>query len=53
MTDLEMLPAPGSRQVRHAGDFVTFTLRARDGRWPEGWGARLRTNLGRAERVRE
>ncbi|MFM8360548.1 MAG: hypothetical protein ACKOET_18515, partial [Verrucomicrobiota bacterium] len=49
MAELHMTPAAGERLVRHAGDRLTFTLQG----VPEGWRARLRTNLGRAERVRE
>ncbi len=48
-----MSPAPGTRVVRHAGDTLTFTLTAPNGGAPDGWQARLRTNLGRADRVRE
>jgi starch synthase (maltosyl-transferring) len=48
-----MSPLPGTRVVRHAGDLLTFTLTAPNGQLGEGWQARLRTNLGRAERVRE
>lgn len=44
-----MFPAPGSRLVRHAGDFLTFELQG----VPAGWAVRLRTNLGRAGRLRE
>lgn len=52
MPRLEMSPEPGHRTVRHAGDFITFVLRNADGALPEGWQARLRTNIGRAERIR-
>ena len=42
---------PGSRQLhRFVGDRIRFSLGDRAGRLPpEGWRARLRTNLGRAE----
>jgi starch synthase (maltosyl-transferring) len=49
MLNLQMSPAPGTRLARHAGDFLTFELRG----VPAGWTARVRTNLGRAERLRE
>lgn len=49
MVPLHMFPEPGSRLVRHAGDVLTFTLSG----LPPGCQARLRTNLGRAERVRD
>ncbi|KAB2671509.1 MAG: amylo-alpha-1,6-glucosidase [Verrucomicrobia bacterium] len=49
MTDLRQSPAPGSRWVRHAGDRVEFEI----GPVPQGWRARLRTNIGRAVRLRE
>ena len=49
-----MTPAPGSRLQRYVGDRVRFGLHDRDGRGaPEGWTARLRTNLGRAALLRE
>ena len=48
-----MSPLPGTRVVRHAGDSLTFTLQSHNGEIGAGWQARLRTNLGRAERVRE
>ncbi|MEN9602591.1 MAG: hypothetical protein RIS56_2197, partial [Verrucomicrobiota bacterium] len=53
MAGLSMSPLPGSRIVRHAGDLLTFILTAPDGHIGDGWQARLRTNLGRAERVRD
>ena len=53
MAGLSMSPLPGTRVVRHAGDTLTFILTAPDGHIGEGWQARLRTNVGRAERVRE
>ncbi len=49
MPDLHMSPGTGARLVRHAGDHLRVTLRP----IPPGWQARLRTNLGRADRVRE
>lgn len=49
-----MSPAPGERLLRFVGDRVRFTLKDRDGRpRPKGWRARLRTNLGRAEVLRQ
>lgn len=44
-----MTPAPGERVVRHVGDRIEFLLRG----VPPGWTARLRTNIGRAVRLRE
>ena len=45
-----MKPATGERVSRFVGDRIRFTLGDRAGRpVPEGWKARLRTNLGRAE----
>jgi starch synthase (maltosyl-transferring) len=49
MASLLQTPGPGSRLVRHAGDRVVFEL----GPVPPGWQARLRTNVGRASRLRE
>ena len=49
MADLTMTPAPGDRAVRHVGDRLEFVLRG----VPKGWKARLRTNIGRAARLRE
>jgi len=48
-----MSPLPGTRVVRHAGDTLTFTLAFPEAQPGTGWQARLRTTLGRAERVRE
>ena len=42
-------PESGARLVRHAGDVLTFTLSG----LPPGFHARLRTNLGRVDRVRD
>ncbi len=48
-----MTPAPGDRLQRFVGDRFRFALKDRDGRVPaNGWRARLRTNLGRAEVLR-
>src|ERR1041385_3940857 len=47
-----MTPAPGERVLRFVGDSVRFTIRDRDGRNRTGDSARLRTNLGRADRLR-
>lgn len=49
MVDLQMSPGTGAGLVRHAGDRVTFTL----GPIPPGWQARLRTNIGRVDRMRD
>src|SRR5260370_3462275 len=48
-----MTPIPGSRLQRFVGDRVNFVLRDRNARGViEGWRARLRTNLVRAEVLR-
>lgn len=48
-----MHPWPGERLLRFVGDSVRFSLRgAGDRPLPPGWRARLRTNLGRADLVR-
>jgi starch synthase (maltosyl-transferring) len=44
-----MSPATGSRTVRHSGDVLTFTLHP----VPRDFQARLRTNIGRAARIRD
>ncbi len=50
---LEMTPAPGDRLQRFVGDRVRFFLKAPGGcDAMQGWQARLRTNLGRAEVLR-
>jgi glycogen debranching enzyme/glycosidase len=49
MSDLHMSPAPGTRFVHHAGDLLNFSLRGA----PAHWQARLRTNIGRADRIRD
>lgn len=49
-----MTPAPGERLLHFVGDRVRFTLKDRSGRpRPKGWCARLRTNIGRAEVLRQ
>jgi glycogen debranching enzyme/glycosidase len=48
-----MTPAPGDRLQRYVGDHLRFVLKDRTGRGlAKGWSARVRTNLGRAERLR-
>ncbi len=48
-----MSPAAGEPLARFVGDRLRFTLQDAQGRpRPEGWHARLRTNLGRAELLR-
>jgi len=48
-----MTPAVGERLQRFVGDRVSFGLKDRDGQGaPEGWTAKLRTNLGRAALLR-
>ncbi len=49
MAGLFMVPSTGDRAVRHVGDCIEFRLRG----VPPGWKARLRTNIGRAMRLRE
>ena len=52
MQPLVMTPGPGERLVRFVGDQLSFNLRTGAGALPEGWQARLRTNLGRGETLR-
>jgi predicted glycogen debranching enzyme len=48
-----MTPAPGENRQAYVGDTLRFALGDSEGRRPpEGWQARLRTNLGRAEVIR-
>ncbi len=47
-----MNPAPGERMLRFVGDRVRFSIRPPDG-FPAGGRAMLRTNLGKAERLRQ
>ncbi len=47
-----MIPGPGERLVRFVGDQLSFGLSLGGGPLPEGWQARLRTNLGRGETLR-
>ncbi len=49
MPNLQMQPAPGRRLVRHVGDRLRIELHG----VPDGWNARVRTNVGRAEKRRE
>jgi glycogen debranching enzyme len=51
MQQLVMTPGPGERLVRFVGDQLSFRL-GLGGSLPEGWQARLRTNLGRGETLR-
>lgn len=52
MAQPTMNPPPGERLLRFVGDRIQFTLTAPDGSLrPDGWRARLRTNLGRAALV--
>lgn len=54
MLELRMSPAPGERMVRFVGDRVAFALGPTEGESrPSGWRAFLRTNLGRADALRE
>ena len=49
-----MTPAPGTRVQRFVGDRLRFTVKAGGMERPTGgWRALLRTNLGRAEQLRE
>src|SRR5262245_39775047 len=53
MLPLVMTPGPGERLVRFVGDQLSFSLACGEsGALPEGWQARLRTNLGRGESLR-
>src|SRR6266487_5461356 len=52
MQPLVMIPGPGERLVRFVGDQLSFRLSLGGGGLPEGWQARLRTNLGRGETLR-
>src|SRR5512133_1744805 len=49
-----MTPPPGERDCRFVGDRLRFELRDARGRRPaKGWRALLRTNLGRAQLLRQ
>lgn len=49
-----MTPAPGERRQLFVGDRIRFSLKPAAGAPPpDGWRARLRTNLGRAAQQRE
>jgi predicted glycogen debranching enzyme len=52
MDKLIMTPAPGERLLRFVGDRIRFGLRAPQG-FARGWRALLRTNLGKADRLRQ
>lgn len=52
MDKLIMTPAPGERLLRFVGDRIRFSLRAPQG-FAKGWRALVRTNLGKAERLRQ
>jgi len=52
MDKLIMIPAPGERLLRFVGDRVRFGLRTPQG-FAKGWRALLRTNLGKADRLRQ
>jgi predicted glycogen debranching enzyme len=52
MDKLIMTPAPGERLLRFVGDRLRFSLRTPQG-FGKGWRALLRTNLGKAERLRQ
>jgi len=52
MDKLIMTPAPGERLLRFVGDRVRFSLRLPQG-LPPGARALLRTNLGKAARLRQ
>jgi starch synthase (maltosyl-transferring) len=47
-----MLPGPGTRLQRFAGDSIRFEVSAPSGRPENNWRALLRTNLGRAALLR-
>jgi starch synthase (maltosyl-transferring) len=52
MDKLIMIPAPGERLLRFVGDRIRFCLRTPQG-FAKGWRALLRTNLGKADRLRQ
>jgi predicted glycogen debranching enzyme len=52
MDKLIMTPAPGERLLRFVGDRIRFGLRTPQG-FATGWRVLLRTNLGKAERLRQ
>lgn len=51
MTTFHMLPAPGTAMAHYVGDRLRVSLRPEQA-CPAGWRALLRTNLGRADRIR-
>lgn len=53
MIRLHMTPGCGERLLRFAGDRVRFELLTEPAPPPSGWRALLRTNLGRADVLRE
>ncbi len=53
MENLIMTPAPGERMLRFVGDRVRFSLRTTHGFGARAARALLRTNLGKAERLRQ
>jgi len=52
MQPLVMTPEPGERLLRFVGDQISFRLSVGGGPLPEGWQARLRTNIGRGDSLR-
>jgi predicted glycogen debranching enzyme len=52
MDKLIMTPAPGERLLRFVGDRIRFGIRTPQG-FAKGWRAMLRTNLGKADRLRQ
>lgn len=54
MQPVVMNPAPGERFVRFVGDQLSFRLTLGEGQpLPAGWQARLRTNIGRGDVLRQ
>src|ERR1051325_1565471 len=49
----QMYPPPGDRLLRFVGDRIRFALRPAQGAFPDRCRAYLRTNLGRAQQIRE
>jgi predicted glycogen debranching enzyme len=52
MDKLIMTPAPGERLLRFVGDRIRFCIHTPKG-FARGWRALLRTNLGKADRLRQ
>lgn len=54
MGNVKMWPGAGENLLKYCGDWIQFRFAFEDGRSiPEGWTVFLRTNLGRARRLKE